>query len=108
MFRVTDVGSGTGVGSLGMTPVATSSGRVRACLEAVLVNRVMSALQPRLTEAGLIRSFIDVEMPSLIILAKMELNGFGTNLISELQKQYRPICYKLLLVLWLTLYLDEI
>jgi len=101
MFRVTDVGSGTGVGSLGMTPVATSSGRVRACLEAVLVNCVMSVLQPRLTEAGLIRSFIDVEMPSLIILAKMELNGFGTNLIFELQKslQYRPICYKLLLVL---------
>jgi len=77
MLHVTDVGSGTGVGSLGMTPVATSSGRVRACLEAVLVNQVMFALQPRLTEAGLIRSFIDVEMPSLIILAKMELNGFG-------------------------------
>jgi len=78
MWYVVDVGSGTGVGSLGMTPVATSSGRVRACLEAVLVNRVMSTLQQRLTEAGLIHSFIDVEMPSLIILAKMELNGFGT------------------------------
>ena len=79
-FDVVDVGSGTGVGSLGMTPVATSSGRMRACLEAVLVRRVMTALQQRLSEAGLIRSFIDVEMPSLIILAKMELNGFGMSL----------------------------
>ena len=73
------VGSGTGVGSLGMTPVATSSGRVRACLETVLVHRVMSNLHQRLTEADLLRSFVDVEMPSLIILARMELNGFGTN-----------------------------
>ena len=78
VFYVIDVGSGTGVGSLGMTPVPTSSGRVRACLEAVLVNQVMPSLHQRLTEAGLIRSFVDVEMPSLIILAKMELNGFGT------------------------------
>ena len=74
-----DVGSGTGVGSLGMTPVATSSGRMRACLEAVLVRPVMCVLHQKLSEAGLLRSFVDVEMPSLIILAKMELNGFGMN-----------------------------
>jgi len=80
------VGSGTGVGSLGMTPVATSSGRVRACLEAVLVSRVMTVLHQKLSEAGLLRSFVDVEMPSLIILAKMELNGFGMNL--SLLKSY--------------------
>jgi len=78
LLYVIDVGSGTGVGSLGMTPVASSSGRVRACLEAVLVGRVMSTLQQRLTDAGLLSSFVDVEMPSLIVLAKMELNGFGT------------------------------
>ena len=77
---VVDVGSGTGVGSLGMTPVSTSSGRMRACLEAVLVGRVMSVLHQQLMEADLLRSFVDVEMPSLIILARMELNGFGTNL----------------------------
>jgi len=77
---VVDVGSGTGVGSLGMSPVATSSGRVRACLEAILVRQVMSVLQQRLMEADLLRSFVDIEMPSLIILAKMELNGFGLNL----------------------------
>ena len=76
---VVDVGSGTGVGSLGMSAVITSSGRVRACLEVVLVRQVMSVLQLRLTEADLLRSFVDVEMPSLIILAKMELNGFGMN-----------------------------
>jgi len=81
MLYVVDVGSGTGVGSLGMTPVATSSGRMRACLEAVLVHRVMSVLRQHLTDADLLRSFVDVEMPSLIILAKMELNGFGTNSI---------------------------
>ena len=81
MLYVVDVGSGTGVGSLGMTPVATSSGRMRACLEAVLVRRVMSVLHQHLTDADLLRSFVDVEMPSLIILAKMELNGFGTNSI---------------------------
>ena len=88
MLSVVDVGSGTGVGSLGMTPVATRSGRMRACLEAVLVNGVMSILQQHLTEAGLIHSFINVEMPSLIILAKMELNGFGTILISELKNKF--------------------
>ena len=73
------VASGTGVGSLGMTPVSTSSGRVRACLEAVLVSQVMVVLCQKLTEADLLRSFVDIEMPSLIILAKMELNGFGAN-----------------------------
>ena len=77
---IVDVGSGTGVGSLGMTPVATSSGRLRASLEAVLVSQVMPVLEQRLTEAGLLRSFVDIEMPSLIILAKMELNGFGEKL----------------------------
>ena len=79
---IVDVGSGTGVSSLGMSPVATSSGRLRACLEVVLVRQVMSVLRPRLTEAGLLQSFVDVEMPSLIILARMELNGFGTNFTS--------------------------
>jgi len=79
-----DVGSGSGVGSLGMTPAVTSSGRMRACLEAVLVRQVISVLQQRLMEADLLRSFIDVEMPSLIILAKMELNGFGMNSSSDL------------------------
>jgi len=91
-MNVVDVGSGTGVGGLGMTPVATSSGRVRACLEAVLVGRVMPSLHPQLTDAGLLRSFVDVEMPSLIILAKMELNGFGANLSFSLCDQF--LCVK--------------
>jgi len=77
MYGTVDVGSGTGVGSLGTNPVISSSGRMRACLEAVLVNQVMSVLHRRLSDAGLLRSFVDVEMPSLLVLAKMELNGFG-------------------------------
>jgi len=77
---VVEVGSGTGVSSLGLSSVTTSSGRLRACLESVLVRQVMSVLSQRLMEANLLRSFTDVEMPSLIILARMELNGFGTNI----------------------------
>jgi len=37
----------------------------------------MTSLQHHLVDADLLRPFIDIEMPSLIILAKMELNGFG-------------------------------
>jgi len=47
----------------------------------------MSYLTSRLCDSNLLQSFSDVEMPSLIILAKMELNGMGFSLAeSESQK----------------------
>ena len=71
------VGCGTGLGGLGMSPVNGCSGRVRASTEVVLVNQVMDALRTQLQQFGLSQSFTDIEMPSAVILAKMELNGMG-------------------------------
>jgi DNA polymerase theta len=51
------------------------------------VNSVMSCLQCRLIDGGLHESFVDIEMPSILILTRMELNGMGFNLAeSEDQK----------------------
>jgi DNA polymerase theta len=87
LLLLSGVSCGTGLGSIGITPVPTSSGRLRACLESVLVNSVMTCLLRQLADVGLHQSFVDVEMPSLLILTKMELNGMGFNLVaSEDQK----------------------
>ena len=68
-----------GYGSLGMSPQNPGSGRLRACTEAVLLPPLMQYYRLCLTKEELWAAFTDVEMPSLITLARMEGNGFGTN-----------------------------
>lgn len=82
------ISCGTGLSSIGLTPAASGcSGRIRACIEAVLVNDVMSHLYTRLCEANLHELFDNIEMPSLTVLVKMELNGMGfCQEESEMQK----------------------
>ena len=46
-------------------------------MEGVLVLHLMGHLHPLLEESGLLQTFKDVEMPSVAVMAKMELNGMG-------------------------------
>ena len=66
-----------GLGSVGLNPENPGSGRVRACTEAVLVNHLQRHLVAELEKQQLSATFTEIEMPTLILLANMELNGFG-------------------------------
>ncbi|XP_033740640.1 LOW QUALITY PROTEIN: DNA polymerase theta-like [Pecten maximus] len=71
------IGGGVGFSSLGMTPQNPGSGRYRATTEAVLTLHVMDYLRACLLKEGLHQAFQTVEMPSIVTLARMQLNGFG-------------------------------
>ncbi|ELT96621.1 hypothetical protein CAPTEDRAFT_226809 [Capitella teleta] len=71
------LGGGVGYGSMGLCPQNPGSGRMRACTESVLARKVMSPLRVLLEEAGLMTSFVEVEMPTVALLSRMELNGMG-------------------------------
>lgn len=71
------LGGGVGTSSMGLTPENPGSGRFRACVEAVLVQKLVQPLNACLEEVGLKAAFEEVEMPSLALLSKMELNGMG-------------------------------
>jgi len=71
----------SGLTSMGLSTASLISGRQRASVEAVIVYHLMTSLTNRLQNVNLYKSFTDTEMPSLIILAKMELIGIGTILI---------------------------
>ena len=91
------LGSAPGCGSVAANPEARNPARIRAVAEAILVRRVMKRLQLKLEEVGMSKSFYgekeevqmngtdtmnkicvsEVEMPSVITLARMELNGVG-------------------------------
>ncbi|XP_068756266.1 DNA polymerase theta-like [Montipora capricornis] len=70
-------GGGLGTGGLALAYQCQQSGRVRACVESVLVLPLMTKLRPLVEAEGLMEAFTKVEMPSLLCLARMELNGFG-------------------------------
>ncbi|XP_064629325.1 DNA polymerase theta-like [Lineus longissimus] len=72
-----DIGGGFGTGSIGVTTQNPGSGRVRSALEVVLVQKLMEYFRPKLREEDLYRAFKDVEMPSMVALSRMELNGLG-------------------------------
>ncbi|KAK3096613.1 hypothetical protein FSP39_001708 [Pinctada imbricata] len=72
-----DIGGGIGVGSLGMSPRNPGSGRYRATTEAVLTLHLMDYFTQCLHKEDLMSAFQKVEMPSIVTLARMELNGFG-------------------------------
>ena len=66
-----------GYGSLGMSPDVSGSGRVRACIESVLVYHLTNHYLNELGDKGMTEAYTNVEMPALMLLGKMELNGFG-------------------------------
>ncbi|KAI0241808.1 hypothetical protein LSAT2_018240 [Lamellibrachia satsuma] len=71
------VTSGVGTGSLALGAAGSASGRVRAAVECVLIRHIMQQLHTELQNQQLYNSFVSVEMPSVLVLARMELNGMG-------------------------------
>jgi DNA polymerase theta len=59
--------------------LATNPGppRVRACAQAVLSLMLMKCLTPLLKSESLQKAFMETEMPSVMSLARMEMNGIG-------------------------------
>ncbi|XP_056015539.1 DNA polymerase theta-like [Ostrea edulis] len=78
-FLLEGIGGGVGCGSLGMSPENPCTGRLRACTEAVLLTHLMQYFTLCLTRENLLTVFRDVEMPSVVTLSRMEMNGFGFN-----------------------------
>ena len=70
-----------GYGSLGLSVSSNNrlSGRRRraACVEAVLVFHLMTFYQQHLKSLHMLDAFSNVEMPTVALLAKLELNGMG-------------------------------
>ena len=54
-----------------------SESHMRAAAEAILASLLVSKQRPLLQEEGLHRPFLELEMPSLAVLTKAELNGIG-------------------------------
>ncbi|XP_076467231.1 DNA polymerase theta-like [Babylonia areolata] len=71
------IGGSKGYGSLGLTVEGAGSGRMRAVVESILARRLMDYFWHQMMEADLAAAFTDTEMPSVLTLARMELNGFG-------------------------------
>ncbi len=62
-----------------LSSVATHSSdpQMRASAESILAFLLMTKMEGLLDAEGLVKPFVEVEMPSLSILSKMELNGVG-------------------------------
>lgn len=76
-FSIPAIGGVNCYQSVGMDIKNQVDGRLRATTESILVMKLMSKYRTLLAEDGLMDTFVTVEMPSLITLARMELNGFG-------------------------------
>lgn len=50
---------------------------MRAAVESIISRRLMDVFWRKLTDDGLDRAFMEIEMPSVITMARMELNGIG-------------------------------
>ncbi|GFR73382.1 DNA polymerase theta-like, partial [Elysia marginata] len=93
------VGGASSYGSIGLDmalgSVSQTSGRLRACTESVLARVLMDQYYvAKLAEEDLLEAFTEVEMPSLLTLARMELNGFGVS-EAELESQKNLMTTKL-------------
>ncbi|XP_012942327.1 DNA polymerase theta [Aplysia californica] len=73
------VGGVTGLLSLSCDVRSGVGGRLRACTESVLTLKLMGYFQEMLAEEQLLEAFRTVEMPAVVTLARMELNGFGVS-----------------------------
>ena len=58
----------------------SSDPQMRASAESILAFLLMSKMESLLEAEGLEKPFVEVEMPSLSVLSKMELNGIGFSL----------------------------
>ena len=67
------------VNEMPLSSLATHSSdpQMRASAESILAYMLMSKMETLLEAEGLMKSFVEVEMPSLSVLSKMELNGIG-------------------------------
>ena len=83
LFNFLGIGGGIGYGSLGLTPENPGPGRIRATTEAILTYYVMEYFSSVLKKEELYDTFQNVEMPALITLARMELNGFGMSFVVD-------------------------
>ncbi|PNF33561.1 hypothetical protein B7P43_G17150, partial [Cryptotermes secundus] len=71
------LGSYWGVGSAALDWRSPTSARLRACVEAALTWELVQAQHVSLEEKKLNRIYTETEMPALLCLAQMELNGIG-------------------------------
>ncbi len=77
------LGSSKGNGSVAMSgnPAeqfrTAASPRSRAVAEVILARQIMLEIKTKLVQDGLYKIFKEVEMPSILSVAGMELNGFG-------------------------------
>ena len=69
-------GEGEGAPLSSMATHGTTPRRM-ASAESILALLLSSKMEPLLEAEGLLGSFRDVEMPTVLVLAKMELNGIG-------------------------------
>ncbi|CAG5132586.1 unnamed protein product [Candidula unifasciata] len=88
------VGGIAGYQSMGSDIKSRVNGRLRACTESVLTQKLMNRFHGLLTDENLLTAFTDVEMPSIVTLARMELNGFGIS-ESEIDRQKALLTAKL-------------
>ncbi|KAK3891651.1 hypothetical protein Pcinc_004462 [Petrolisthes cinctipes] len=71
------VGGGQGTAGLGQDTGSSESPRVRAATECVAVFHLVEALRTTLTHHGLLKPYVEVEMPCVVSMAYMELSGMG-------------------------------
>lgn len=90
-FWFLGLGGGFGAGSLGLTPRSPGSGRYRATVESVLCLHLMDQLLEGLRAQNLYNAFQTVEMPSVVTLARMELNGMGAFHIIDITLSRREL-----------------
>ncbi|XP_055889745.1 DNA polymerase theta-like [Biomphalaria glabrata] len=88
------IGGMQGYQSLGVDIKSSVSPRIRACTECVLTMKLMTKYRSLLAEDHLLSAFTDIEMPSLITLTRMELNGFGIS-SDEIERQKTLMLAKL-------------
>ena len=88
------LGTAKGQGSVAMNLQSHAKPRSRAVAESVLVLNLMKPLSEKLQNEGLCLAFEKIEMPSILILTSMELNGFGFSM-DECEKQRKVLLARL-------------
>ena len=78
------VSPGVGYGSLGFSVESAHEKRRAACVESVLVYHLMQHYRQQLSAKALSTAFSRVEMPTVLLLANMELNGFGEKTLAQM------------------------
>ena len=73
-----------GVGSIGLETRNTDTGRIRTTIESVLVLHLIDHFCQELNQQGVLKAFLEVEMPARIVLARMELNGLGKDKLTNI------------------------